>query len=162
MRRTVSTVVITALVLLAGCSKQKPVAVTAQELCSQASFAMQQNDNANAASLLRQATELKPDFAEAWVGLGMAEVQLSQIEKARSAYGRALALHSERYKRTQSPNELQQQAFVLLLLGRSDDAESLLAKGKQKHANSPTLQEFADNFPQLAGSELQKSQIPKE
>jgi Flp pilus assembly protein TadD len=123
---------------------------------------MQKNDNANAASLLRQATELKPDFAEAWVGLGMAEVQLSQIEKARSAYVQALTLHSERYKRTQAPNELQQQAFVLLLLGRADDAEALLAQGKQKHANSPTFQEFADNFPPIAGSELQKWQIPKE
>lgn len=160
MKNLLFIVIVTVPLVLVGCSRQNPV--TAQELCNKASFAMQEDDHASAASLLRQATELKPDFAEAWVGLGMALVQMNQIAKARSAYECALALHSERYKHTQSTNELQQQAFVLLLLGKPDEAEALLVNGRQTHPNATILQTFADAFPELAKCGVQEWQIPKQ
>jgi Flp pilus assembly protein TadD len=154
--------VIVALLVFAGCRKPQPVVPTAQQLCNDASSAMQEDDHARAASLLRQAIGIKPEFAEAWVSLGMTLVRMNQNEEARSTYERALELHVQRYTNTHSPNELQQQAFVLLLLDRYPEAEALLANGKHAHPGDASLQTFADNLPELAKSDAKKWQIPKQ
>ena len=90
--------------------------------------------------LARQATSIDPQFAEAWVGYGMASVRLGQTDQARQAYERALSLHQARHLRNPSDaNQVFQQIFVLTLLGRQADAETLL---KQAHTDYPSDQQI--------------------
>jgi protein O-GlcNAc transferase len=55
----------------------------------------EERDAAKAASELRQAVELRPDFAEAWSDLGEARKNLSDDKGALSAFRRAVALSPE-------------------------------------------------------------------
>jgi Flp pilus assembly protein TadD len=47
--------------------------------------------------LLRRATALPPEFAGAWISLGIAYVQLGRSAEAEAAYRRAIAIGGERY-----------------------------------------------------------------
>ncbi|MDA1079825.1 MAG: tetratricopeptide repeat protein [bacterium] len=53
---------------------------------------LSQEEFAQAATLFQQATEVKPDFANAHYNLAVALVQLNQLERARAAYQQTLAL----------------------------------------------------------------------
>jgi Flp pilus assembly protein TadD len=97
-------------------------------------------DYAKAQTLAERATSIDPQFAEAWVGYGMASVRLGQTDHAREAYERALSLHKARH--LQNPSDAKQvfqQIFLLTLLGRQTDAEALL---KQAHTDYPSDQQI--------------------
>jgi tetratricopeptide (TPR) repeat protein len=81
---------------------------------------------------------------EYWVSLGMARRRQDNTSGARKAYETALDLHADRYKQTKTPEELVQQAFVLALLGKKDDALKLLNKGLKDHPDSVVIKKMAD------------------
>ncbi len=138
-----------AVLLFAGCSKQpaevpKAVAAEAALLAEEAKFAMSIRENTRAEELMERALKLRADRPEYWVTLGMALRKQDKKDAARKAYNKALALHVARYKADQKPEELAEQAFVLGLLGKTDDALKLLQKGLEDHSDSDHMKRMAD------------------
>lgn len=147
--KTLSVVVSAALLLSAGCSKkQAEVSSAAQKeaamLMSEAQFAMQVREYARAQELVERAVKLNPTLPEYWVSLGITRRRQDDRDGARKAYKQALELHEERYKAIKTPQEVVQQAYVLGLLGRTDDAMKLLEKGVKEFPESTELKRVAD------------------
>lgn len=132
-----------------GCSKKPkevPAAVKAEaaSLASEAQFAMQIREYGRAEELFQRALKLRDDVPEFWVSLGMARRKQDNVDGARKAYKEALALHTDLYKADHQPEQLAQQAFVLALLGKTDDAIKLLDKGLKDHPDSAVMKKMAD------------------
>jgi Flp pilus assembly protein TadD len=128
--------------LLTSCAPapHDAAASTPQQLASESAAAFNAKDYAKAQTLAGQATSIDPQFAEAWVGYGMASVRLGQTDHAREAYERALSLHQARHRQNPSnANQVFQQIFLLTLLGKSAEAETLL---KQAHVDYPSDQQI--------------------
>lgn len=119
----------------------------AQKLASQSAAAMNAKDYPKAQALAQQATSIDPQFAEAWVGYGMDSVQMAQTNLARKAYERALALCQARHRKSPSDaNPVNQEIFVLTLLGRSTKAEALLKQARIDYPNDRQIAIYATNF----------------
>jgi Flp pilus assembly protein TadD len=111
-----------------------------QQLAADGAAALNADDFERAQSLLGEATRLNPQFAEAWVGYGMASVRLGQLEEARTAYERALVLHQAQHQKNPTDaNPVLQQIFLLVLLGQPAEAEILLQRARREHPNDPQL-----------------------
>lgn len=133
----------------AGCSKKPkevPAAVKSEaaSLASEAQFAMQIREYARAEELFQRALKLRDDVPEYWVSLGMARRKQDNLDGARKAYKEALGLHTDLYKADHQPEQLAQQAFVLALLGKTDEAIKLLDKGLRDHPDSAVMKKMAD------------------
>lgn len=138
-----------ALLLSAGCSKKPkevPASVKAEAamLISEAQFASSIREHTRAEELINRAIKLRDDVPEYWVSLGMARRRQENKDGARKAYEKALSLHKDRYKADKNPEELGQQAFVLALLGRTDEALKVLDKGLKDHPDDAALKKLAD------------------
>jgi tetratricopeptide (TPR) repeat protein len=125
--------------------------VTAQKLASQAAVLINRGDFKEAQRLLAEAVKQKPDFAEAWVMLGMRFVKLGNDKEAKNAYETALRIHSKRYAQQPNPNELLQQSYVLLLLGRENAAQQLLNQAKAEYPNNQQVMLFSEGFNKVKG-----------
>ncbi|MFA6962377.1 MAG: tetratricopeptide repeat protein [Opitutaceae bacterium] len=149
MKRLLTLLVCVIVLVSTGCSK-KPKEVSkvdiaqAASLASEAQFAMQIREYSRAEELIQQALKLRNDMPEYWVSLGMARRKQDDTSGARKAYEKALELHTALYKKDHAPEQLSQQAFVLALLGRTDEAVKLLQKGLKDHPDSPVMQKMAD------------------
>lgn len=138
-----------AVLFSSGCS-QKPKEVPevvkkeAATLVSEAQFAMSIREFSRAEELIQRALKLREDMPEYWVSLGMARRKQDDKKGARKAYEKALGLHQDRYKSDHAPEELAQQAFVLALLGRNDEALKVLEKGLKDHPDSAVIKKMAD------------------
>jgi len=147
-----------ACLLLAACHKKpvdkaaagqpkdvpKIVAAEAANLVSEASFAVQIRDYARAEKSLARAVELRPDIPDWWSSLGSACKRQSKIGDARSAYKKALAIYEKRYAATADVTDLQQQLIMLVLLGREDDARTLLEQSCKKQPDQPVLKRLSE------------------
>ncbi|CAM2991612.1 tetratricopeptide repeat protein [Rariglobus hedericola] len=138
-----------ALLVSAGCSKKPkevPAAIKAEAatLMSEAQFAMQIREYSRAEELTQRALKLRDDVPEYWVSLGMVRRKQDNKDGARKAYKHALELHIDRYKADKKPEELAQQAFVLGLLGKTEDAVKLLEKGLKEYPDSDIMKKMAD------------------
>ena len=124
-----------------------------QQLASESALAMNAKNYSKAQALAAEATNIDPQFAEAWVGYGMASVQLGQTNRAREAYERALALHQARHRQNPSDaNQVFQQVFLLSLLGRSGEAEALLKQARIDYPNDQQIATSATNFAEVRHS----------
>jgi tetratricopeptide (TPR) repeat protein len=149
MKRIISTLVCAALLFSAGCEKKPkevPAAVKTEAamLISEAQFASSIREYSRAQELVERAIKLRDDVPEFWVTLGMARRKQDNKDGARQAYEKALGLHKARYKADKNPEDLAQQAFVLALLGRTDEALKLLEKGVKDHPDSASMKKMAD------------------
>jgi len=138
-----------AVVLLTSCSPapRDATASTPQQLASDSATALNVKDYAKAQALAKQATDIDPKFAEAWVGYGMASVRLGHADQARVAYERALSLHQARHLQNPSDaNQVVQQIFLLTLLGRQADAETLLKQARTDYPSDQTITKFTEDF----------------
>ena len=136
-----------AVALAGGCSKKEvpeSVRLEAAALVSEAQFAMQIREHSRAEELIDRALKLHEDMPEYWVSLGMARRKQDNTAGARKAYETALELHRDRYEEEKKPEELAQQAFVLALLGKADEAVKVLEKGLKEHPDSSMLKKMAD------------------
>ena len=127
-----------ALVLLTSCAPDRRASTPSrkQQLASECATAMNAKDYAKAQTLAAEAARLDPQFAEAWVEYGMASVRLGQAGRAREAYERALALHQARHRKNPSDaSQVLQLIFVLTLLGRTAEAETLLEQARTDYPN---------------------------
>lgn len=149
MNRLFALLICVFVALGSGCSKKniEVSAATKAEaamLASEAQFAMQIREFNRAEELLQRALKLREDMPEYWVTLGMARRKQDNKDGARKAYKTALGLHTDRYNEGHKPEELAQQAFVLALLGRGEEALALLNQGLKDHPNHPVMQKMAD------------------
>lgn len=149
MKRLFIVLACAAALLASGCSKKPkevPVAVKAEaaSLASEGQFAMQIREFSRAEEMFQRAIKLRDDVPEYWVSLGMARRKQDNLDGARKAYKEALGLHADLYKADHQPEQLAQQAFVLALLGKTDDALKLLEQGLKDHPDSAVMKKMAD------------------
>lgn len=137
------------LLVAAGCSKapkevSDSVKAEAATLISEAQFAMSIREFSRAEELIQKAIKLREDVPEYWVTLGMVRRKQDNKSGARSAYEEALDLHTDRYNAEKKPEELAQRAFVMGLLGKTDEALKLLEAGMKEYPDSPVMKKMAD------------------
>jgi len=135
--------------LATGCSKKIEEVSTAVKaetamLISEAQFASSIREHARAEELIERAIKLREDVPEYWVSLGMARRQQDDKSGARKAYEKALGIHAANYKKTKDPEQVGHQAFVLGLLGRSEEGLKLLAKGIKEHPENTELKKMSE------------------
>lgn len=147
--KTAPLVLFLASALFTSCTPPPHSSVSADSkaLAGDSAAALNAQDYSKAQRLAAEATRLAPEFAEAWVGYGMASVKLRQTDRAREAYERALSLHQARLRQSPSDsNQVFQQIFLLALLGRSDEAESLLKRAHSDYPNDQQISTLAGDF----------------
>jgi hypothetical protein len=121
-----------------------------QRLPADIASAMNASDFGKAQSLSAEATRLDPQFAEAWVADGMASARLGQSDRARQVYERALSLYQGRSRENPSnANSVFQQIFLLTLLDRSAEAETLLEQARKNYPDDDQLAMLARHFPDV-------------
>ena len=118
-----------------------------RQLAIDSAAAFNSKDYTNAQALAAEATKIDPQFAEAWVGYGMASVRLGQTDQAREAYERALSLHQAHHLQNPSDaNQVVQQIFLLTLLGRPTESETLLKQAHTDYPSDQTITKLAEDF----------------
>lgn len=141
-----------ALIVALSCARAPQQATTSrsQQLVRESAAAMNAKDYPKAQALAAEATRGDPQCAEAWVGYGMASVQLAQTNRAREAYERALALYQGRHRENPSDaDQVFQEFFVLSLLGRSVEAEAALKQARIDYPNDRQIALSATNFAEI-------------
>ena len=160
--KTLTFLLCVAVVLLGGCkSKHKEVTpaakLVAENLISEAQFAWQIHEYPRVEELCLKAIDQRGDYPEYWVLLGMARRRQDNTSGARKAYKHALELHADRYDRDKQDEDLAQQAWVLALLGKQDEALKFLEKSLKDHPGSAVIQRMAN--PQGLPHTFQTSQF---
>lgn len=115
----------------------------------QASTALSQDKFPEAERLYDIIVRNRPDFAEAWTSRGMAAAALGDFNVAKESYKRAFSLYCIAYTSKPEPNPLQQQVFLLVLLGRQEEAGRLLGEAVLKYPNSVQFKNMSGALPQL-------------
>jgi tetratricopeptide (TPR) repeat protein len=138
--------VLAAAVLLAGCSAREITKLERDEaanVVSEAEFAATMKDWARAEGLYAKAAALCPDQGETWVRLGVVRVQLHNPDGARDAYKSALSAFKDDFKRDPSRTaSVIRSASLLVILGRADEARSLVDKAYAKNPDDRRLRDF--------------------
>ena len=139
-----------------GCSPKSKEITSLQRkeaatLDSEAQFALQLKDLARAEGLIAKAADLCPDTGKYWVDLGSIRVRLGKKDAARTAYQGALKAYEGAAANAGAnagaapdPGPWLQQVYVLALLGRVDDARSVLARAQKKFPESRAVRSFAE------------------
>jgi Flp pilus assembly protein TadD len=140
--------VLAAAVVIAGC---KPREITklerdeAANIVSEAEFAVTLKDWPRAEGLYAKATALCPDSGETWVRLGVVRVHMHDSGGARDAYKSALSAFKDDFKKDPTNSSaIIRGATVLVILGRADDARSLVAKAYSDHPDDRRLRNFTE------------------
>jgi Flp pilus assembly protein TadD len=115
----------------------------AANVVSEAEFAVTMRDWSRAEGLYAKAAGLCPDEGETWVGLGVARMRLHKPDGARAAYKSALSAYADDIRHDPSNSiPVIRSASVLVILGRVDDARSLVEKAYAKNPTDQRLRGF--------------------
>jgi len=154
-----------ALLLGPGCKPRAKEVTSLQRkeaasLASEAQFALSMRDYVRAESVLARAASLCPDTGDYWLELGRCRVRLGQRNTAKDAYKSALAAYEDDAAGdgTSRARALLRQIYVLALLGRVDDARSLVAKVQKEMPNNRDVRAFVEErqFEQMLASAAYK------
>jgi tetratricopeptide (TPR) repeat protein len=140
--------VLAAAVTLAGCRAREITSLERKEAAnniSEAEFAATMKDWSRAEGLYASAVALCPDQGETWVALGVTRMRLHNPSGAKDAYKSALSAFRDNFKRNPA-NTLPviRSASVLVILGRTDDARSLVQKALAKNPDDRQLRKFVE------------------
>lgn len=134
---------------LAGCGRKEITSLQRKEaetLASEADFAMTLRDLPRVEALLTKVVALCPDDGEYWANLGAVRMRLGEREKAKSAYQSALSAYKDATKVEPKNTELiVQQAYMLALLGRVDDARKLIEQTHKKFPEDRGIRQFVED-----------------
>ncbi len=148
MRRFLSLLLLLSAAYTAGCGRKEITSLQRMEaanVASEAQFALTLRDYARAEPLLTKATALCPDTPEYWQNLGVVRRRRDNRSGAKQAYAQMRDAARDLYKQDDKKTEaLLQQVYALALLGRADDARSLLEKAQKNHPDDRALGAFAD------------------
>jgi Flp pilus assembly protein TadD len=140
--------VLAAAVLLAGCHKREITKLERDEAASdvsEAEFDVTMKDWGSADALYAKATALCPDQGETWVRLAIVRVHLHNSDGARDAYKSALSAFEDDFKLDPANSaSLIRGATVLVILGRADEARSLIDKAYAKNPDDHRLRNFVE------------------
>lgn len=138
--------------LLGGACKPKAKEISslqrreAESLASEAKFALSVRDVTRAEASLTRATAMCPDVGDYWLELGRCRVKLGNRGTAKDAYKSALSVYQADAAREASVRvpAILRQIYVLALLGRADEARTLLAKSRKELPDSADLRAFEE------------------
>jgi Flp pilus assembly protein TadD len=140
--------VLAAALVLAGCRQRVPTAHERAEAAndvSEANFALTLKDWGRAEGLYAKATQLCPDEGDAWVSLGIVRMRMHNSGGARSAYKSALSAYKDNLKGDPANTLFViRRAYVLVLLGRADEARSAIADGRSRYPEDRRLRTFVE------------------
>jgi Flp pilus assembly protein TadD len=146
--KTFRLALVLAAVVLAGCRAKEISSIDRKEaanILSEAQFAVALKEWTRAEGLYVKAAGLCPDQGEIWVGLGVARMRLHNPSGARDAYKSAVSVYDEEFKRDPSNTiPVIRSASVLVLLGRADDARSMVDKALAKNPDDRRLKSFVE------------------
>jgi tetratricopeptide (TPR) repeat protein len=136
----------------AGCGAKKKEITDLERkqaalLASEAQFAMNLRNWAEAEAALAKVVEKVPDTGAYWVSLGAMRIRLGKRGEAKSAYEGALrAFEAEaQAKETKAdPEPWLQQVYVLGLLGRTDAARTMLDKTAKQFPDHRNVKLFVE------------------
>ena len=137
-----------AVLALAGC-RAKEISSTdrkeAANIVSEAEFAVQLKDWPRAEGLYAKATALCPDQGETWVALGVVRMRMHNSGGAKDAYKSGLSAYTDDIKRDPTNSgAVIRSASILVILGRMDDARSLIERAYARNPGDRRLKEFVD------------------
>jgi Flp pilus assembly protein TadD len=140
--------VLAAAIALAAC-RAKEISSTdrkeAANIASEGEFAVTLKDWPRAEALYTKATALCPDQGESWVALGVIRMRLHNSSGAKEAYKSALSAYSDEMRRDPTNTfSAIRSASVLVILGRLDDARSLIDHVYAKNPDDRRLKEFVE------------------
>jgi tetratricopeptide (TPR) repeat protein len=141
--------VLAAALALAGCRPREITSLERKEaanVVSEAEFAVTLKDWKRAEGLYARAAQLCPDAGDPWVNLGMVRMHLGDRSAARSAYKSGLSAYEADYDlNPANTQDVLRRAYVLVILGRADDARSVVDKARAAHPDDRRLRGFMDN-----------------
>lgn len=144
--RTVLVLVVAA--VLAGCGRKevsKADREQAASLLTEADFAVTIREWARAETLYTKALQLTPDTGDGWLSLAVVRMRVGNKDGARSAYKQAIAAYKDDYKANPShAQSILRQAYILVILGRADDARALVDNAHAKNPADRALKAFVD------------------
>jgi tetratricopeptide (TPR) repeat protein len=148
MRYRAALVLAAAALASAGCHRREITSLERKEaanVASEGDFAVNLRDWARAEGLYAKAAALCPDQGEIWVNLGIVRMRMHSPDGARSAYKSALTAYSDDFDRD-STNSMAvlRKAYVLVILGRSEEAKALVDKAYGKLPEDRMLRNFIE------------------
>jgi tetratricopeptide (TPR) repeat protein len=133
---------------LAGCRAKEITQLERDEAAndvSDADVAVTIKDWARAEGMYAKAAKLCPDEADVWMNLGIVRMRLHNSGDARTAYKAALSAYKDSLKKDPSQSvTVIRIAYVLTVLGRADEARTVVADALQKTPDDARLREFSD------------------
>jgi tetratricopeptide (TPR) repeat protein len=133
---------------LSGCGR---TAITdhqreeAANMVSEADFAVTVREWSRAEGLYKSAVAECPDTGDTWVSLAVARMHLNDHSGAKSAYKSALKAYKAAFEGDPTNSEpVLREAYVLVLLGRSDEARSAVSRAYKDHPDDRALRSFAE------------------
>ncbi|HEY1848814.1 MAG TPA: hypothetical protein VGG37_06395 [Opitutaceae bacterium] len=118
----------------------------AANAASEAEFAVSIKDLPRAEGLYVKAVALCPDDAETWIRLGVVRVQLHEGDGARKAYKSALEAFKDDFSKNPTHTaSVMRAATVLVILGRPEEARSLVDKAYAKVPDDRRLKAFVED-----------------
>jgi Flp pilus assembly protein TadD len=140
---------LTVALVLSGCHRRVPTSLERKEaanIVSEAEFAVTLKDWPRAEGLYAKAAELCPDDGDTWVNLGVVLMHEHKNGPARDAYKSSLSAYAEASKL--APTDaipVIRRAYVLVVLGRADDARSLVNEAQARIPNDRRLRAFIES-----------------
>jgi len=120
--------------------------VEAANMVSEANFAVTVKEWARAEGLYAKAAALCPDAGDYWLNLGLVRMRLGNRDGARSAYKEAVSAYKEAAELDPANSQaVVRRIYVLVVLGRADEARSVLEKARAKNPGDRVLRSFSEN-----------------
>ena len=133
--------------LLCGCHKEI-TSIDRKEAASnvsEAEFAINLKDWARAEDLYSKSVKLCPDKGDYWMSLGIVRMHVGKRDGAKSAYKSALnAFKAQEGSVADNSDVVIREAYALVLLGRPDEARSLVDRAHARHPENRALSSFVE------------------
>jgi tetratricopeptide (TPR) repeat protein len=140
--------VLAACAALSGCGKTVITDHQREEaanMVSEADFAVTVREWSRAEGLYKSAVAECPDSGDTWVSLGIARMHLEDHSGAKSAYKSSLKAYKASFEADPTNSEpVLREAYVLVLLGRADEARSAVARAYKDHPDDRGLRSFSE------------------
>ena len=141
MMKTITYIAMLTALLVTANSCRKQDGTEAAQLASFGSVALQKGEWQQAYDLLARASALRPSVAEYHTGAGMAAVKLGRTDVAERHYDTAAQILAK--QAMTDPERVDDYALLLGLLGRHEEATTVLKDGAERFPDAQMLEQLA-------------------